>query len=250
MGLIQWLSRRTGFDLIRLEILMDYSNPIKQPGTNSIGTAAVRWSTLSHELPPATADFFRAALIAALYAEVLVIDADNRTELTARVDTAYKRWIAQTNNEGKPTNQFFDEWNTKVAGVGVMPIWPWRIVEPKVFEDMIKLVPPVAGNPLTYTATLKSISPVTKTSEPDKVWAFTEMGIAQMKVCVPASPLIAAHAFVLECFSENKFESVFLLFFLMDQVNCYYQKIGKFPIGKQSEALAAALAAAGVVLRQ
>lgn len=130
-------------------------------------------------------------------------------------------------------------------GVGLMPVWPWKIVEPKLFEDLIKLAPPAVGNPQIYTATLKSIVPISK--PPEKMWAFTEMGISQMKVCVPASPLIAAHAFMLESLAMSRFDSINFLFCLMDQVNRYYRKLGKFPVGRQSEALAHALAALEVV---
>lgn len=228
-----------GRDLIRLQILMDYSEPITgTPGQKTSGLAAVRWSILDPSVPQETIEVYRAALITALYAEVLVIDADSRTELSARVDGAVKRWKL---SGVKPERLDFDPWSINVSGMGSVPLWPWRMMSPQSFEARVKFTRMAVGNPKTYTATLKADRP--SRSHPAGLWAFTEMPLGLGKVCVPSSPLIAAHAYGKEMIEAGRHDAVAPLCFLLEQVNRYYRALGKFPLGRQALALSEALAA-------
>ncbi len=188
-----------------------------------MGWAAIRWTTLDPSVTPDTLDYFRVALIAALYSEVLVIDSDHRADLSGLVAAAIDNWRVSDPN-GTPANLEFQAWDRDVLGLGSMPLWPWQVVEPNGFDARMKVVPPAFGNPIIYTATLKS-GPTTSRA-PAGVWAFTEMPMSLSKICVPSSPLIAAYAFGRESIATDRPEAIFPLCFLLDQVNSYYQELG------------------------
>lgn len=144
-----------GNDLIRLEILMDYSEPISLRQATT-GTAAVRWSILDSSISQETLNFYRAALIALLYAEALVIQAETRPGLFSRVDAAATQYLVSTS----PTSLTFDDWLLEVAGIAGMPgfagtLWPWQIIEPSAYQQRLLSHPPAHGCPKTYTAILK-----------------------------------------------------------------------------------------------
>ena len=92
LGLAAW----GGKDCLRLEVLMDYSEPFRRPGAAAVsGSAAIRWSVLFTEfgngLHASNGDATRvtqAILIAFLYAKVLALDSMNRAELFRRVQDA------------------------------------------------------------------------------------------------------------------------------------------------------------------
>ena len=150
MGFFRWLrGGSAGTDLIRLEIMMDYSGPIRR--NEDTGTAAVGWSTLAPDLPEELLSTFRAALIALLYAEALVIQDVTRAELLSNVDSAVHQFLQSSEN---PVRLQFNDWNVKTGGM-LFPIWPWVIVDTDAFDQRILSTKPAMGCPRTYTATLK-----------------------------------------------------------------------------------------------
>lgn len=201
MGFLRWLrGGSAGTDMMRLEIMMDYSSPIQ--GQGGLGTAAVRWSILARDLPPGVVDLFRAALITLLYAEALVIHSETRAALIAHVDAAVNRWMqSDPESDPEPVCLTFDDWRLSAASMAV-PLWPWHLVEPRHFDEAMRVTSPAVGWPKIYTATLKNGRP--RTSAPDGLWSFTEMPLGQERVCVPSAPLIATYAFALETLTAGQ----------------------------------------------
>ena len=247
MGFVRRALRSKGQDLIRLEILMEYSVPgSHKPDDPPGGTAAVRWSTFRPDVPANRFDDMRADLITLLYAEVLVIDAERRAELTARIDKAVERWgRSGSQSDRSPQRLEFDAWDITIPKLaplfGSIRIWPWQIIEPKDFEWRLQQIPPTLRSSTIYTAILKAGLP--DRLSPAGVWSFTEMPVEMGNVCVPSSPLIAAYAFGLEMLAARKPDPVTRLCALLDQVNRYYRTLGRFPLGGQAIAFAAALKA-------
>jgi hypothetical protein len=232
MGFFRWLRGGTaGTDLIRIEIMMDYSGPIW--GNEDKGTAAIRWSMLASDLPEELLSPFRAALIALLYAEALVIQDVTRGQLGSCVNNAVHRFIQSSDDTARLD---FDEWNVK-AGGKLFPIWPWVIVDTDAFNQRILSTKPALGCPRTYTATLKA-GPRTS-SAPEGLWAFIEMPLGQELACVPSAPLIAAYSFG----ATNNRVIVSGLCVLLHNVNRYYQGLGRFPLGSYARAVAHGMAA-------
>ncbi len=240
MGFLRWLrGGSAGNDAMRLEIMMDYSGPIRRMGT--LGVAAVRWSILALDLPPDFTDLFRAALVTLLYAEALVIHAETRASLLARVDAAVGRWMRSRPTSGPTVTPLaFDDWSLGVAGMA-MPLWPWHLMEPKHFQDALQFSSPAVGWPKTYTATLKMGQP-TKFA-PDGLWSFTDMPPGQERVCVPSAPLIAAYALGLETLTAGQPDAVGCLCLLLHHVNRYYESQGRFPLASYPVALRQGMAA-------
>lgn len=232
MGFFRWLrGGSAGTDLIRLEIMMDYSGPIR--GSEAKGTAAVRWSTLAPDLPEELLSTFRAALIALLYAEALVIQDVTRAELLSHVDGAVHRFLQPSED---PARLHFNDWNVKTGGM-LFPIWPWVIVDTDAFDQRILSTKPAMACPRTYTATLKK--GLRTSSAPEGLWSFTEMPLGQELACVPSAPLIAAYSFG----AANDRLNVGGLCVLLHYVNRYYQGLGRFPLASYARAVAHGMAA-------
>jgi len=215
--------RSEGTDLVRLELVMDYSVPIRrQEGT---GIAAVRWSTLAPGQPQHIVAFHRGVLIGLLYAEALVIHSETRIELMNLIERTLNRAYLLAAREATPSLGLdFEAWNLHVDGM-TLPLWPWRLVEPIDFDEWIRVHPPLPGNPTTYTATLKA--GLRTRSFPDGLWSFTEMPSGLERVLVPSAPLIAARAFAAHSSSDERGG----LCVLLHHVNRYYQRLGRFPSG-------------------
>jgi hypothetical protein len=231
MGFLRWLrGGSAGSDLMRLEIMMDYSAPIRRQAAT--GAAAVRWSILAPNLPQDACHPYRAALIALLYAEALVIHAETQASLFSLVDAAVNKYLKSSS----PSCLTFDDWQLEVAGMA-MTLWPWHLMEPMPFEEQMCSHPAAVGNPKSYTAILKAGSPTR--SAPEGLWSFTEMPLGQERVCVPSAPLIAAYAFGL----ESPPEAVCRLCHFLYHVNRYYERLGRFPLASYAIALGEGMAA-------
>jgi hypothetical protein len=244
MGLFRWLNNEAvGHDLIRLEVSMDYSEPITgRPGHDSKGRATVRWITLDPGIPPQRLHRYRAALIASLYAEVLIVNSETRLGLMSLVDKAVAK-ARHTMVIGEKNLGFdFDEWNIYVNGLGLMPIWPWVLMEADQFNDWLGFFPPATGNPKTYTATLRSEPPTRKA--PAGLCALIDMpGPDLTKVCVPSAPLIASYDFGQDMNASGHLEHIVDICSLLEHVNRYYRTHGEFAVGTHALALASAMSA-------
>src|SRR5688572_11387495 len=82
-----------GTEVLRLELLMDYSEAMLAKSPDIQGVAAVRWSVLSDKLTDEMKiRELKIMLVAFLYARVLTLD-QQRTELFERVDHSVRKCL-------------------------------------------------------------------------------------------------------------------------------------------------------------
>lgn len=115
-----------GRDLLRLQLLLDYSKAMLADSQNVEAVAAVRWSVLSTELQNETSvREFQIILAASLYAKALTLD-QSRKELFRRVQEALTKCF----RSGDLGSFAFDPWY--IEGRALWKkfrnlVWPWRI---------------------------------------------------------------------------------------------------------------------------
>lgn len=237
-----------GEECLRLQILMDYSDPIaRDEGAEAFGTAAVRWSVLSDEfgngLHAASAlHVGQAILITLLYAEMLTFaprgeawdteHTDNRLELFRRIQEA----IGVCVKSDDWTELLLKAWNTPDG----FPMWPWHIREwnevearrPHAFADWA----PEQTLLKTYTATLWT-GPATPLTPQGWTLTFQEPRDRNLSACLPAVPLVAMAAFMAGAKGDNRS----MLPSLLRRVNLYYGSAGQTRRGMEAMAVRAAL---------
>lgn len=210
MGLFQKLTGKSlGVDVMRLDVLMDYSIRF---GT---GTAALRWTD-----PMGGGTPIQVLLVALLYGRTLVNHKETSEELFARVgDLA----IQNVRSEGA-TGFEFAPWILHVGlGGGDHTLWPWQIVPAEQI-----------ANPKIYSAILKSGEPTP--SAPLGRWIHLDMAMGLERVLSPSSALISIAGLSRACDQETRHALALYLW----QMNCYWRSPDRVSIG--SEALAYATA--------
>jgi hypothetical protein len=233
-------------EVLRLEMAMDYSLPFLCPGTNgAVGSAAIRWSTLSNEFGnglSATASGTRAAqavLIALLYSKILVIQPVNRCTLFVEVQNAVNR-CEETGDWSCLSFEPCYLSGTTVAGSFQQVVWPWEIAAWSEIEARRpQAVVDVGGTKKcmskTYTATLLR-GPVTDCA-PQGWWL--RLGIPDlelMRALLPAAPLIA----ITEFMNEPNDEAQQFLSTLLSRINWYYLAPDNVGFGREAMAVRAA----------
>jgi hypothetical protein len=191
---------------MRLDIFMDY-----QPQSEK-GTASVQW------IPLASDDMrLRPILIELLYARILSIHAETRSQLFWTIDELSKQNVR---DEGI-TGFDFKEWKLSL-GLGIPPqtIWPWDII-----DNPSQLI-----NPKVYRATLKALRP--------HVWDIhLEMAWGLERILTPASLLIAMHSYSKSTDQESRYELAMFLW----QINEFYKSPEQIKPFKEATALRTAM---------
>jgi hypothetical protein len=117
-----------GEELLRCELLMDYSQAMLAESTDVEAVAAVRWTVLSDKFQNETSvNEFKIILAASLYAKILTLD-QSRKELFRRLGDALRKVIASKDL----SSMRFDPWvlqGRTVAGSFQNLVWPWQIAE-------------------------------------------------------------------------------------------------------------------------
>jgi hypothetical protein len=175
-------------DVMRLDIFMEY-----QPQGEK-GMASGKW------VPLASDDVrLRPILIELLYARILSIHAETRSQLFWTIDELSKQNVR---DEGF-TGFNFKEWKLS-PGLGIPPqtIWPWDIS-----DNPDQLI-----DPKVYRATLKAPRP--------HVWDIhLEMAWGLERILTPASLLIAVHSYSKSIDQESRYELAMFLW----QINEFYK---------------------------
>ncbi|HZX13473.1 MAG TPA: hypothetical protein VFF49_03650 [Thermodesulfobacteriota bacterium] len=245
MSLFHWLFRwltgaSAGYDCLRLEILMDYSEPIRKRGLDSLGLAAIRWTKIDENLLSTSERYntFRGILVALHYAKILSAHDETRAELFSRTDEAVEQCIL---SEGK-TSIDFKPWNlcirdpVDIVGDFTTPIWPWKVVDSEPIEECDPSFAPV-GYPKTYVETLK-VGPKSR-SAPGGFWSYLDMPMGGERVLAPASVLLAITTLSRELDDQNRQ----VLAILLGYVNRYYGSPNHVSLASEAKAVATAMQA-------
>jgi len=237
--LIRWLTGRfAGYDCLRLEILMDYSEPIREWGRpDSFGSAAIRWIRIDDDLLSTSEryNFFRTILVALHYAKILSAHNETRSELFTRTEVAVEKCML---SEGK-TSVDFTPWDLHIrdpvgiAGDSTISIWPWKIVEPETIDAMRSFA--AVGYPKTYVETLKVGSK--SRLAPSGFWSYLDMPIGGERLLAPASVLLAIKTLSLELVEQDRQSLAILLW----HVNRYYGSPDRISLASEAKAVTAAM---------
>lgn len=147
-----------GKEMLRLEVLMDYSEPMFADSASVLGLAAVRWSILSDEFRnEISVREFKIILVASLYAKILTLD-QLRAELFGRVGNALQACFAS----GDLSSLTFAPWHLRgrtIAGSFQNLVWPWKMatwsdVEARRHKASVKVGWTTMNVMKTHTATL------------------------------------------------------------------------------------------------
>jgi hypothetical protein len=237
-----------GFDILRLDILMQYSV------LAGFGSAALRWSEpsgsenirqLSSSLGVSPEEFARSAgvslssmpdipsildtpigpgiqldLVALLYGRTLCIHKETRAELFRRVDELAKQNVRTEGQAGFN----FEPWVLHVGfGGGDHNLWPWHLTapsnlhEPKVYSAVLKLGQPSRVAPLGR-------------------WIHLDMSFGQERILAPSSALIAITGFARACNQETRYALALMLW----QMNAYWGSPKRVSLETEARAFAAA----------
>lgn len=208
MGILQKLFRgRSDIDVMRLDILMDYSIAL------GAGRAALVWTDYAKGGAIA-----QVPLVALLYGRTLINHMETRGELFNRVGELA---IETVRTEGA-TGFEFSPWVLHLGlGGGDHTLWPWQLVSPDQIID-----------PKTYTAHLRSGQP--SSISPIGRWIQLDMEIGLERVLAPASALIAIAGFSQSCDQETRY----LLALYLWQMNAYWGTPDQVSIGTEAKAYA------------
>lgn len=215
MGLLSSLMKRSGRNVLQLDILMDYSI------TMGSGLAALRWTPLVKGEPLPTG--VSCSLVALLYGQVLCIHDETRSELFHRVQDLSIQYVRAQGN----ATLDFSPWTLHVGiGGGNHALWPWTMVPPD------QIISPKAWK---YSAYLKADRPNSRA--PLGRWIYVDMPLGLERVLVPSSALIAISGFMRSCTDS---EERLYLALLLSQMNAYWGSPER--ISFKSEAIAYAAA--------
>lgn len=236
-----------GKECLRLEILMDYSQPYKYPDTPDIvGIAAARFSVLSDHFGNGISltasesnapGAIEAILIAFLYAKILTIDLANRSGLFGRVQNAVRACVASDDW----SSLSFVRWHLLVPGSPRQIVWPWRIaswgeVEARRPGAFVEVAGTSKCMTKTYTATLLT-GPATNNA-PQGWWLRLHRSDPELgRVLLPAAPLIVITDFL----GKAQDDTGAMLSALLRRINLYYESPQRIPFGAEAMAVRAAL---------
>lgn len=233
MGLLSWVKKTTlGVDCVRLETMMDYSDPQRAWGTPGVfGCAAVRWTRLNADKwPEEMYPMFRTVLAVLLYTRILNIDKESRRELFHRIDEVAERYLG-----GEGEAEFtFRPWGLQMHDrLGLLkdaciPLWPWRVVTASEIES--RRAAAAVGNPRVYRSTLY-------VGAGGQFSIDLNMQLGMDRVMGPASALLAISTLSAELDGDGRVRLAFLLW----QINRYYGSPDGVRLGSEAKALAAAL---------
>lgn len=203
-----WLSRLAGLtEHLKLDVLMKFDVRSGQ------GVAALRWAIVRPHASLSD-EQCRIALVALLYARILVNHPETRGELFERTAQAARRVLQ---GDGGLT---FEPWQLHVAGKD-FSIWPWVLTEAGRVTDA-----------KTYTATLQSTAG-------GSLGIHLRMAFGQERILAPSSALIAASGLAT---ALNDSERVRLAQVLLG-INAHYGSPDSIGLGSERGALAAAMPA-------
>lgn len=238
--IFHWLTgANVGYDCLRLEILMDYSEAIRKRSLDSFGSAAIRWTRIDEDLLSTSERYntFRKILVALHYAKILSAHDETRTELFNRTDEAVEHCML---SEGK-TSIDFKPWylnirdRVDIVGDFTTPIWPWKVVDSETVEAMQPFA--AVGYPSTYVETLKVGSK--SRLAPAGFWSYLDMPMGGERVLAPASVLLAITNLSWELDDQDRQGLAILLW----QVNRYYRSPDQISLTSEAKAVAAAMQA-------
>ncbi len=196
-------------ELLRLHLHMHY-NPVL-----SRGVAALDWEFLAPRN-----DDLKAFVVVLLYARILVVHDETRTQLLQVVDELSKQNI----RDGGKTGFQFREWTFR-AGPGApdQRIWPWQLSKDPLSVRDSK----------AYTATLLGF-----TGGPlaGRFGINLDMAWGQERVLAPSSALLAISSYAESTDAQGRYELALFLW----QISEYYRSPDRVRIGSEPIALKAA----------
>jgi hypothetical protein len=202
-------------DIMRLVIYMSFS-PVLGGGR---GSACIEWVPLTYDEPK-----LRGFLLSLLYARILTIHKETRSQLFWLIDELSK---SNVRDEGQ-TGFNFNEWTIGVRGVSsnlsCQYIWPWVLVEN----------PNLLNKPKVYKARMQ-----TAINEQYSYFLNLKMDLGQERILTPSSFLISMNAFCQKIGRQDCYELAVFLW----QINEYYKSPEKISIGHESMALKSAIIA-------
>jgi hypothetical protein len=215
-----------GKEILRLELLMDYSEAFAADSPDVRPVAAVRWAVLSDRFQNETSvREFKIILAAFLYAKVLACD-QLRAELFQNVGNALRACMAQLRlspDGDYPSLAFAPMFVTgrTIAGGFQNIVWPWEMASWSDVEDRRPRAFVQMGTTKTnmvrmHTATLLR-GPV-EPNAPGGAWLRYRANADLTKILVPAAALIAiSHVW------HEVPEGRGLMFSLLKTVNDYHE---------------------------
>jgi len=222
VGLAVWGGKK----IIRVELLMDYSEAFSANPPDVHPVAAVRWTTLSDEFPDERAvRDFKIILAAFLYGKALACD-QLRAELFQNVADALEKCLA--------SGDALAEQPLSAAELTFAPIvvrgeafanlvWPWELADWSDVEERLSTAAVRKGAPGTSTllsATLL-VGPM-DANVPCGTWLRLRGVGPLMKIMIPAAPLIAV-----SCAWKDIPEGRGMMWSLLKNINDYHETPGQ-----------------------
>jgi hypothetical protein len=227
-----------GQEMLRLDLLMDYSEAMLAKSPDIQGIAAVRWSVLSDELSdPRAVREMKIILVGSLYAKVLTLD-QQRNELFQRVGDSVRRCFAS-----KDLSSFgFAPWylqGSTIGGSFQNIVWPWKLaswsdVEARRPQAFVKVGFSNKNMVRAHSATLLRgpAAPYT----PGGMWLRHRPDAEVTLILVPAAALIAISTVYHEASEGQGF-----LLSLLHYIHQYYETPDRIVRGTDALAVNAAL---------
>jgi hypothetical protein len=227
-----------GKEMLRLDLLMDYSEAMLAKSPEIQGVAAIRWSVLSDDLSNATAvREMKIILIASLYAKVLTLD-QQRSDLFQRVGDSVRRCFASKDLSSFAFAPWYLEGRT-IGGSFQNIVWPWRLaswshVEERRPHAFVKIGFENKNMVRAHSATL--LSGPTSPYAPGGMWLRYRPDVEAALILVPAAALVAISTVYHEASEGQGF-----LLSLIHYIHQYYETPGRIVRGTDALAVNAAL---------